>query len=236
MDINVSPNDDITKKIENFLEDKGIQIIIAFSGGSDPELPNVPSDDKLQNDFKTFSSKIEQRVISDAIKKFQNMRIAILTGGSKWGVPKTATQAAKDNGLVTIGVFPLTGKKYSLGPDLLDLSICVDPLFGESRWGDESSIFAKLLSGVIVYGGSAGTLVEISHILKMNEAIIKYGEKTPKLIVPLYSTGGVADGLPFIWAKQNVKRLSFPAKQISSGSDAADFLIGKLDMYDYLEI
>lgn len=234
MKITIGPKEDLNGIVDDFLKDYGIGKIIAFSGGADSELSNVPGNDPLQIDYKKFSDKKEKRIIGDAIEMFNSMRIAILTGGSKWGVPKTAATLAKKHGLTTIGVYPLCGKKHALSDDFLDLSICVEPMFKESRWGDESSIFAKLLNGVIVYSGGSGTLIEISHILKMNEAILKYQDVPLKIIVPLSGTGGVAGGLPFIWAKQHVKKACFPDKEISKGNEAADFLIKKLDLYDYL--
>src|SRR5207247_182413 len=109
----------------------------------------------------------------DVTNYFADYRIALLCGGTKFGVPAAAAEYAKEAGIPTIGVYPTVGTKHALPGDRLDLSICVPPAVGESDWGDESPVFAKLLDGVIVYGGGAGTLIEAAHILKCNESLIK---------------------------------------------------------------
>jgi hypothetical protein len=103
---------------------------------------------------------------------------------------------------------------------------------GDSAWGDESQIFTKLLDGAIVYGGSAGTLVEMAYLLKANDKRLKKGER-PKYIVPISGSGGVADGLPFVWSKPHVLTRSMPGRLIASGSGAARFLIEHLDIEFY---
>ncbi|OGG47629.1 hypothetical protein A3D66_01310 [Candidatus Kaiserbacteria bacterium RIFCSPHIGHO2_02_FULL_50_9] len=230
----VSPNINLTELVEEFKKEYGLHRTIAFSGGSD-DRPEGIEDRVLEASLAEALQKKERYIIAQAIERLQGYRIAILCGGTKWGVPNTAAQEAKRVGLTTIGVYPFTGKKHALGPDFLDLRICVEPEFGVSRWGDESSIYAKLLDGVVVYGGSAGTLVEVAHILKMNEAMIDKNE-TPKLIVPISGTGGVAEGLPFIWGKPRVRSVSIPLEKITSGSRAAELLIDRLNLDDFVDI
>jgi len=233
-EIEVSPNVNLTALVDGFRKEYGIHRIVAFSGGSDNRPDGIDDPDLEKSIIEALRQK-EQHIIAQAVQRLQGYGIAILCGGTKWGVPNTAAQEARKVGLTTIGVYPFTGKKHALGPEILDLRICVEPELGTSRWGDESSIFAKLLDGVIVYGGSAGTLVEIAHILKMNESIIdKCGE--PKFIVPISGSGGVADGLPFVWGKPRVKAVSIPTETITSGYRAAELLIERLNIADFFEL
>ncbi|HBI33613.1 MAG TPA: hypothetical protein DEA43_00645 [Candidatus Moranbacteria bacterium] len=226
---------DYSKVVREFMKQNGLHKIIAFSGGSDAEISGMPKDDPVQLQYKAFARNLEERIIGDAVKKLRNYQIAILTGGTSWGVPNTATLKAKEYGMKTIGVFPLAGKKHVLPEDILDIALCIEPLVGESRWGDESPIFTSLLDGVIVYGGGAGTLIECAHILKMNEAIIKNGEPV-KYIVPIAGTGGVADGLPFVWGKAEVKSLCMPFRKITSGIEAVDILCEQLNLDDFINV
>jgi len=220
--------------ISEFKRQYGIKKVIAFSGGSDSKLNSVPDGDPLQKKFEEFSKALEDKIISDCIGKFRGYRIAVLTGGTKWGVPHTASLVAKKYGLKTIGIYPLAGKKHALGDDILDLSICVPPTYSESKWGDESPVFAKLLDGVVVYGGNAGTLIECAHVLKINETLKKSGESL-KYIVPISGTGGVADGLPFIWAKPEIRAACMPSLRVVNGFQAADILRDQLELDDYLD-
>lgn len=234
--IHTNGREDISRVIKEFLHHHGLHCIIAFSGGSDNGLSGVADDDPLQVKYKEVAASLEQRVVSEAIGKFRGYQVAILTGGTCFGLPQTATLVAKEYGFKTIGVYPLAGKKHALSDKHLDLSICVDPVIGDqSRWGDESAIFTNLLDGVIVYGGGAGTLIECAHILKINEAILKAGKAPLKYIVPISGTGGVADGLPFIWAKPEVRFHCMPSKRVLSGLEAADILRNQLNLDDFYE-
>lgn len=233
--VHVSGSHNCAKILADFKHQNGLHRIIAFSGGADSELNGVSKDDPLQKQHQEYAAALETRFIGEAIRKFQGFRIAILTGGTRWGVPNTATIEAKKCHLQTIGVFPLTGKKHALGNDILDLSICVEPFSGESRWGDESSVFTNLLDGVIVYGGGAGTLIECAHILKINEALLKSGTDFLKYIVPIAGTGGVADGLPFVWAKPEVRSRCMPNERVTNGDRAAEIIIEQLNLEDFYD-
>lgn len=230
----MSKKADYDHLINEFKKHHGIHKVIAFSGGSDTALRGVPDNDPLQAQYKEFVKGFEERVIGDCLGKFRGYQVAILTGGTKWGVPKTAATKAKEFRLKTIGIYPLAGKKYALGDDILDLSICVEPRFGESRWGDESPVYTKLLDASIVVSGSAGTLIECAHLLKMNEALNKRGLPI-KYIVPISGTGGVADGLPFVWTKPEIRSLCMPHVRVLNGFQAADILREKLNLDDYIE-
>jgi len=216
--------------VEEFRGRHGLCHFIAFSGGASTDLPGVPKDDPLQKDYERIMAEREVRLVREVLGVLRHYKIAVLTGGTRFGFPKTAMETAKVMGIKTIGVFPKTAhdKGYVL-PDI-DLPICVNPPYGESAWGDESSVFAKLLDAVIVVGGGAGTLIEASHILKMNESLIKYGN-LPKFVIPIHGTGGVADGLPFVWGKQEIKNACMPQKPVLSGSDAAVYIQECLDLF-----
>ncbi|ETX02875.1 MAG: hypothetical protein ETSY1_01990 [Candidatus Entotheonella factor] len=198
----------VTEAISNFRRLYNIDHIIALVGGS---------------------QETQDEDIISAIIRLHGYHVAILSGGTEWGVPHTAVVHAKQHNIKTIGVYPETGKKYAHGADLLDLRICVAPTLGESAWGDESEVFAKLLDGVIVFGGSTGTSVELSHLLKMNEAIMKK-EGVLKYIVPVAGTGGAADELHNHCYNIGAKREALPIDDITTGDQAANFLINRLNL------
>jgi len=229
---------DHTRLVRDFMHEHGLHKVIAFSGGADSTIPGVPEDDPLQTKYKEVATEREARVIGEALQIFSRYRVAILTGGTRWGVPKTATTMAKKLGIKTFGVFPQCGEKHWLGENEIDLSICVESSMKQSVWGDESPVFSKLLDGVIVYGGSAGTMAECAHLLKLNEAYFdKTGElkegAVPKYMVPIAGTGGVASGLHSTWSKPPVRRHCMPFGRISSGIEAANLLVEKLNLDDY---
>jgi predicted Rossmann-fold nucleotide-binding protein len=207
--IEILGGENYEKQVRAFMESHGLHKVIGFSGGSDDQLQGVPKDDDLQLKYVDFRNTFHDRLISDALKPLRGYRIAILTGGTKGGIPELATRKAKEYGFKTIGVFPRKGKEYALDSSVLDLSICVDPMIGESRWGDEGATWTSLVDGMIVIGGKAGTLTECAHIQKINEALIK-NDKTPKYIVAIYGTGGIADQLPYLWSKPHVRNVCMP--------------------------
>jgi predicted Rossmann-fold nucleotide-binding protein len=216
----------IDEIIARFKSETGVQVIIALSGGADSGLG-----DDAPASVKGFLEERMQEQIKEAADYLRDYRIAVLSGGTRFGVPAVAAKCAKDVGIPTIGVYPQCGEKHALPDPLLDLRICVEPLFGPSVWGDESSVFAKLLDGVIVYGGGAGTLIEAAHILKCNESLIKKGRT--KFIVPIRGSGGTADVLPYFPGKVEVRAACMPSAAISSGRDAAEWLELQLNLFDY---
>lgn len=226
-------SDQIDQAIDDFKKHHGLHHVIAFSGGASTDLPGVSSNDPLHTQYASMQKEREQRIVRDALNILRHYRIAVLTGGTRFGFPKVATGVAKEMELKTIGVFPKAAnapdKKYVL--EDLDLAVCVNPHYGNSAWGDESSVFCKLLDAVIVCGGGAGTLIEAAHLLKMNESLLKY-EQPVKVIIPIHGTGGVADGLPFVWGKQEIKIACMPQSPVLSGKDAAMYILEHLDLFD----
>lgn len=223
--------DQIGQAISDFRKRYGIHHVIAFSGGASTDLPGISNEDPLHQQYEKVQKEREQRIVRSALNILRHYRIAVLTGGTRFGFPKTAIEVAQEMGLKTIGVFPKTAedKKYVLQG--LDLPVCIHPHCGESTWGEESGVFCKLLDAVIVCGGGAGTLIEVAHLLKMNEGLLKY-EHPVKVIIPIHGTGGVADGLPFVWGKQEIKIACMPQKLILSGMDAARYIQEHMDLVD----
>ena len=188
----------------------GVKKIIAFSGGSSEAL----------------ESKVLE-IVEQSMNELKGLPLAILTGGTKWGLPKYATQLAKKYGLPTIGVYPTRGVKYVLND--LDFAVEVDSRYGESEWGDETEIFAKLVDAVEVIGGGAGTLIELSHIFKIND------RKLNKNLEPIYIAPVILSGLKsaadiaYDFPVGEHHKIVLPQNKIvDNGQTAAKFLIEKL--------
>lgn len=235
-----------TEKVEQFKADNGIRYILAFSGGADDgnnmvthmastlktHISGVTSD-QIDSVIKEAKNEYIASLVRDVLSPLRGYKVGILTGGTKWGVPKVAAHTAKDLGFKTIGVFPLTAhnKGHTLGEDVLDFCICVHPPIGESRWGDEAAVFTKLLNGVVIIGGGAGTMVEVTHLLKRNE---KTGLPT-KHLMPIIGTGGTADKVMSFPGKPDIMRLCLPPHPLTSGAEVCDYLKCKVffdDLFD----
>lgn len=232
--------------IPTFLSEKGIEQVIAFSGGA----ASVPSEfgEDIRSALQDASKKFEQSVVRDALEKLRPYRdkIAILTGGTRYGVPATASSIAKETGFFTIGIFPSAGEEKALSGDILDLRVRVDICEDfradtaehraqfRSDWGDESPHFAKTLDGVIVFGGRAGTMIEVAHLLKTNERRHKHKQK-PKMIVPILASGGMAEATPYLPANPEVRDWCMPDRIVRSGADAAQILEHRLNLHDLLD-
>jgi len=231
MHILIEPKEDYHHRIQHWMKEHGIHKVIGFSGGADDKLPDIPEDHEVQKKCKDFKKAHFQYIIEEALRVLRAYRVAILTGGTKWGVPALTINLAKRYGFYTIGVYPQRGEKYALGDDLLDLRICVPPQIGESKWGDETPIWVAICDAVIVLGGGSGTLTECSHLMKVNESLVEKN-RTPKYIVPIAGTGGAAEKLHDLWAKPEIREASMPThKRIYSGREAANLIIEKIDLH-----
>lgn len=222
-----------TKVFEDFLKDRGIHFVLGFSGSADDNNPllrhvvqhlmsSAPSEE-LEESISAAKREYVAGIVREVLAPLQGYRIAVLTGGTAWGVPAVAAEVAKELGFVTIGVFPLTAMKKASNmlPDgLLDIAICVHPLIGESRWGDESAIYTKLLNAVVIIGGGAGTMVEVAHLLKQNEK----ADIPAKHLIPISGTGGTADKVSFFPGKPETMVRCVPNQAITSGSEACLYL------------
>jgi len=232
-----------TSQIDTFKKNKGIHTVLGFSGGADDDTPLL---NHLRGKIETFGKtdkrkKVYRKILDDSGKEYVagivrsilrelrpararegNSPIAILTGGTSWGVPDVATRVAKELGFTTIGVFPLTAKtKGNVLPlDLLDLAVCVHPFIYSSQWGDEAPIYTKLLDNVVVIGGNAGTMVEVAHVLKLNER----KDVMTKHILPVYGTGGTADKLSFFPGKPKIMAKCIPSHPLTSGEEVLQYL------------
>ncbi len=191
------------------LMSKGIDKIIAFSGSSE-------------------SGDSAHELARESIDVFKNHNAAILTGGTTWGLPNAVAEYAKSHNIPVIGVLPERGRKYV--SKHLDFAIEVAAKYGDSEWGDDSEVFAKLVNGVEIIGGGMGTMIEFSHIMKINESRIKY--HLPVIYVAPVKTGeedfsSVIYRLPL---KAEVRDTCMPEKLFINGKSAAKFLVERLKL------
>ncbi|MBR9691154.1 hypothetical protein GOV06_00035 [Candidatus Woesearchaeota archaeon] len=205
----------MNEQVQEFTSKNGIEKIIAFSGGADEEKEAV------------------ERIIQDSMIYFKDCPVAILTGGTSWGIPKFATEVAKDYGLKTIGVMPARGEKYALNS--LDLKLVVAPEYGQSEYGDESGVFAKLSDGVEIIGGSAGTAIEFYHVMKINSRIKDYQDKGTseeafKVVAPIAGVGGFSDTIYSLEIARAIPE-AVPRDRLHFGGDAAKYILNKLGLY-----
>lgn len=222
----------IWQAIEDFIKRYGIMFILAFSGGADDSNPilnhlikvnGIESDDPsfdIKKVIEKAKSDFISNIVEDILRPLRGYQIAIQCGGTKWGVPAIAATVAKEMGFKTIGVFPLTGQKYALPADTLDLGICVHPMIASSRWGDETPAFCKLLDSVVVIGGGAGTMVEIAHLLKMNES----SRGKIRHILPVSGTGGTAEDIAYFPGKPDTMVKCIPSSPLFTGGEILDHL------------
>jgi predicted Rossmann-fold nucleotide-binding protein len=232
--IRISGAQNYNDLIAAFRREHGIYRIIGISGGSDDKHAGISDDDPLQKRYVDVRDAIHEMLLHDALKPLRGYRIAILTGGTKWGVPKTALQIARQHGFRTIGVLPKVGEHHALNGEAVDLQVVVEPLIGEGFWGDEGAVWTSLIDGLIVIGGAAGTLTELAHIMKINESLCKRGER-PKFMVPIHGTGGIAEQLHQLWAKPAIRDKSMPRDRVYTGAQAAQLLIEALDLEECFE-
>jgi predicted Rossmann-fold nucleotide-binding protein len=257
----IDPDHTPIATIEQIKQQHRIKLTIAFAGGAETKLPQLAHDDspeslELQKAYEKILTNRTEQLVQEFLRKFTGLErhIAILTGGTKGGVPEIVSKAAKQQGFKTIGIYPETGCEHFLGDDIIDIPLCITSTYQDckqstqwetpSYWGDESSMFAKTLDAVVVIGGSAGTLIEMAYVLKMNAKILKAkkkgeaGSRKLKYIVPVSGFGGVSEDLHHIWADAEVKDesiLSFTVTdgvkdrkrpgRIYSGIQAADALL-----------
>lgn len=196
----------VQRALAEFRDRFAISFIVSISGGADE-----------QGDSKVLG------VLEELILGLKNTSAAILTGGTKGGIPEIATKIAKANGLPTIGVFPPKGRKYAL-LDQLDLPIeTLPPSVGPAALGTETPTFAQLPDYAVFYGGSFGTLTEVSTMLKLNTKRQRDGIE-PIYIIPITSSDGVADLIPSLIQLNPELAYCLLSLEIHSGTEAADFI------------
>lgn len=167
----------LSVSFSEFKERHKISHIIGVMGGSD------------QTNEQEISG-ILYETLHNVRLQFPN--IALLSGGTKGGIPEIIVKVANSLGIPCVGVFPEACDKYVL-KDELDFQIPVPPpILGNTTWGSETPVFADLADVYIVIGGEWGTLVEAATILKNNKSKLKRGEK-PIRIICLEHFGGIAE-------------------------------------------
>jgi len=198
--------------IQEFFEQYKIEHIIAFSGGSD-----------------VHETDVEQILHESFAELSQYNNIAILTGGTVWGLPGLASNLAQEYNIPTIGVFPSRGEKdvdrYSLSRVVI-----VPERYGESAYGDETELFVKLSQGIIMIAGGNGTAIEFFHAMKLNERRIRStSDKPPIYIAPLYGLGGFSEKAYDLVFKEELNQV-LPSQHLKSGIEVSKYLIDKLDI------
>ncbi len=193
----------------NKLKSKKISKIIAFSGGSE-------------------SGEHANNLARESIDVLKDYHIAILTGGTTWGLSNAVTEYAQALSIPVIGVYPARGKKYTSSH--LDFALEVPPKYGESEWGDDSEVFAKLIHGVEIIGGGMGTMIEFAHIMKINETRIKYCT-SPIYVAPVRTGDNTfSDVFHHLPIKPEIKIICMPALPFTDGKSAANYIIEKVGL------
>jgi len=226
--------EEIWNAVEKLKKEFGVELIIAFSGWGNWLNDYFWSENEdLKEKVSEFIDSKKREIIEWFIKRLRDYKVAILTGWTKWDVPKIAVEEANKYHIPTIWVLPERGKKYSL-EEKLNLEIIISPIYQESQFGDESSIFSKLADAIIVLWGWAGTLIEIAHVLKINEARLKYWERI-KYIVPIAGIPWLSERLNYIPMSKEIRDLVFPKIEIRHVTHAFDWLRKKILLDDFLK-
>jgi len=204
--------------------------IIAFSGwGNWIQVENS----ELQKKISLYSDELKYEIVDNIMKRLKDYEVAILTWWTTWDIPCIASESARKYNLPTIWVLPKKGEKNSMWKDFLNAEIIISPIYWESHYWDESSVFAKLADWVFMIWWWAWTLVEFSHVMKINEALRK-NNKEIKKIIPITWIPWVSDAANFIPWNQEIKNLTFPNKNITEPKVAFDLLRRELQLDDIL--
>ncbi len=200
----------LTETMEEFFDRYGIKNVISFSGGTEVDENRV------------------ERILNESLGVLSDYKgVAILTGGTVWGLPGKASQLATRYKMPTIGVFPRRGEKDT---DRYTLSrvVIAPPRYGESEYGDETELFVKLSDGMIMIAGGYGTALEYFYAMKINDRRIrpKY-EQRPIYIAPIHGLGGFSERAYDLTFNEELRRV-LPEKPVENGTDAAEFLVKKL--------
>jgi len=201
---------DYNQKVQEILETlgrQGIEKVIGFLGGSD------------------VNSGLE--CVDQSLDVLKDYSVAVLTGGTSWGLPEYASIAARKAGIPVIGVYPERRKKYV--SKNLDFAIEVEGKFGDSEWGDSTEVLVKIPQGVEIISGGMGTLIEAAYIFKINEGRIK-NETSPIYVAPISGFKGVSEQIQGFDIPEEVRRICLPDARIFNGFDAAGFLVDKIKL------
>lgn len=200
----------LTETMGEFFDRYDIKHVISFSGGTEVDENRV------------------ERILGESFEVLSEYKgIAILTGGTVWGLPGKASQMATKHKMPTIGVFPRRGEKDT---DRYTLSrvVITPPRYGDSEYGDETELFVKLSDGMIMMAGGNGTALEYFYAMKINDRRIrpKYAQR-PIYIAPIRGLGGFSERAYDLTFNEELRRV-LPEKPVENGADAAKFLVEKL--------
>ena len=227
---------DHQKAYQEFRERHGVHFILAVSGGAQTGIPGLPYSHQVVQDYvKNLNDRI-RKVIRDCLCQFRSYGIAVMTSGTQNGVPRIATEEAKELGLRTIFVYPWRARKYRMKEYNADLDLVIGSTIGDSEWGDDSPVFAKLLDAMLVIGGATGTLLEATHVFKINESAINHkGESgvRVKYVVPIRGFGGTSEMLHFLCFRDEVGLACMPHESVYTGQRAGELLFLNTDVSEW---
>lgn len=170
---------DIEIAFREFKEKTGFSHVVGIIGGSNKE-----DDSKHTNFLYQGLSLVKKR-----LGKF-----AILSGGTREGIPEVALNVARLLELPTIGVFPENAQKYAAF-EKLDFPISVEPsALSELTWGTETPTLVSIPDVFILIGGEWGTLTEVSMIIKRNKSRADKKEQIIPIIT-VAESGKLADNI-----------------------------------------
>ena len=211
------------ERVQDFLCTNGIRYIIALIGDSATSGEIAERNTRYIDEFCRNLPYREQ--------------YAIQTGGTQGGIPQIGTELAREHGMATIGVYPSAVQSYALEQPA-DLVIeTPDVLYGRTSFGSETPTFVNLLDGAIILGGSYGTRVEVSTLLRTNKSrqdAIRRHPGDPLLppsiyLCPIAGTGKVADELVGMPLYEDVGDcFPTPRDRVRDGLGAAAFINEKL--------
>ena len=192
--------------LEQFKLRFGVNSVIALSGGAD-----------------VMGDEATRELFSEVLLATRELSPAVLTGGTKGGIPELGLRVARDLGIPTIGVFPQKGRKNALF-ELIDLPIeTMPPNLGSPTYGTETPTFATIPDVTIIIGGSFGTLTEISTMLKFNGKKIEDHEN-PIYLCPVEGSGGVADMIRQLVELKPGAEVCLPTTPVRTGEEIASFM------------
>lgn len=199
-------------RVRDFLTSNCLSYIIALSGDSESNGSIARRNEAILEEF------------IDSLHRSGGY--GIQTGGTLGGIPEIGARVAKRYEMPVIAVRPESTRKYALPGFMIDLVVeTPDQIHGRTTFGSETPTFVSIADGAVVIGGSFGTLIESSSILKINKSLVR-DNKPPKYLCPIAGTGKTADLLYDLKIDPTFDAL--PDEPISTGMDAAAFMNQKL--------
>lgn len=202
------------KHLQEFKTDFAVTHIVAISGGADGV-------------NEAIAKGIIRGICSELI--LNDAPVAILSGGTRGGIPEMVLRVAKEYELPTLAVFPRKARiDRNVLAELIDLPIeGVPPSLGDPTFGTETPTFAQIPDIAVVIGGGFGTLIEVACMMKQNQARFRKG-KPPIYIIPILNTTGTADLIPNLTTLDN-KMSQAIVSGIQDGISAGRAIVGLVD-------